>query len=540
MRDAAHLPSHADLPLDVPLPASSQFTEPFASAELAAAILDTLADAVVVYDAAWRVVGANPAAVTLFGLAQPGRQEALTPPLHERAAAVELLTLEGQALPREQWPATRALAGETLAGARAVDVVARSLDGQEHVLNISGAPLRDPQGRVIGAVCVCRDSTARSRMERELAELAAELESIFTTQVEAVVYVDTNGRIVRMNEAQRRLLISRGLDPEETHIETWAQQTPPYDPQGQPIPLERLPFYRALHGETVIGEHAVELRQRARNGQELALRVSGAPVCDAEGRILGVVLTSHDVTEQRRLEQQRLTMMRVVAHDLAGPVAAVRLYLQTQQHRIEQGRPLFTPTDDLFTQMDHGLVRMQRLLNDLRAATQVEMGTLDLYRARQDVAALCRMEAAAQQVTTGRQVDVSTPTAPVWVYVDGERMGQVIANLLANALKYSPVEQPVAVTVRAEPGQARVEVHDSGPGIPAQEQKRLFEAFHRAAGVKTFDGSGGLGLGLYISKGIIDQHGGDIGVESAVGEGSTFWFTLPLMAQSADADTPHP
>lgn len=527
MNEAMHLPA---APFHLPPVPSA----PFASPELAGAVVDALADAVVVYDAAGRILGGNPAAVALLGLTQPSGQDAWAIPVAERAHAIELRTLAGQPLSAEDWPTVRALRGETLAGAATADVVVHTLAGRELILNVSGAPLHDEQGQVIGAVCVCRDITERVQLEREVATRAAELESIFATQAEAVVFADRTGRIVRMNAAQRQLLASRGVDPDAEYIQSWAQYTAPHDALGQPVPPERLPFYRALRGETVTGEQAVELYQRTQDGLDLVIRVSGAPVRDTQGRILGAVLTTFDVTPQRRLEQQRLAVMRVVAHDLANPVAAVRLYLQTQQRRVDQGYPPFTPGDPLFHQLDYGLTRMQRLLDDLRVATQVELGTLDLRCARQDVAALCREEAAAQQGVTGRTIDVQTPTVPVWAMVDRERLGQVIANLLTNALKYSPEDQPVTVSVQVADGRVRVAVRDTGPGIPAHEQRHLFEQFHRVAGIQAHDGAGSLGLGLYISKAIIVQHGGELGVESAVGVGSTFWFCLPLATPSAD------
>ncbi len=522
MSDTLHQPSRFDLP-PPPLPRMS-----LDSSLLASAVLQALGDAVVVYDARGSVVDSNPAAVALFGLTQPGRRAALAVPLVAHEAGATFFTLVGRSLPREEWPAVRVLRGELLSGADTVDVVLRTTDGQMRILNISGAPLLDANRQVVGAVCVYRDITQRKQLERELAERAAELETIFATQVEAVIFIDNSGRIVRMNEAQRQLLIARGIDPAMTHIDMWAEPSPSRDAAGKLVPLEQLPFNRALRGETVTGERAVELHQRTHDGQELVLRVSGAPVRDAEGRILGAVLTTQDVTQQRRLEQQRIAIMRMVVHDLNNPVTAVRLYLQTQQRRLSLGQPPFVPDDELLGQLDYGLTRMQRLVDDLRVATQVEMGTLHLQRARHDVAALCHEEVAAQQAVTGRVVRMETPAEPVWAEVDGERVGQVIANLLSNALKYSPPDRAVGVTVRIAEGRVIVAVRDEGPGISANEQQHLFEQFHRVQGIKTQNGSGGLGLGLYISKAIVEQHGGDMGVESAPGEGSTFWFSLPL------------
>src|SRR5262249_24960095 len=123
-----------------------------------------------------------------------------------------------------------------------------------------------------------------------------------------------------------------------------------------------------------------------------------------------------------------------------------------------------------------------------------------------------------------------TNEVPVPVWGDAERLGQVVTNLLTNALKYSREEFPVVVGIQEEEDQqGRVWVRDQGPGIPQHEQAHLWERFYRVPGLQVQCGSGvGLGLGLYVSKTIIEQHGGQVGVQSSPGAGSIFWFTLPL------------
>jgi len=119
--------------------------------------------------------------------------------------------------------------------------------------------------------------------------------------------------------------------------------------------------------------------------------------------------------------------------------------------------------------------------------------------------------------------------------LDAGRIGQVLTNFLTNALKYSPEDKPIVVSVRNEGALVRVAVRDEGPGLPPEEQERIWERFHQAAGVEAIGGMGvGLGLGLFISRSLIDRHGGELGVESVVGKGSTFWFTLPLSAKDAE------
>ncbi len=646
-----------------------------ASPEFSSTVLDALADAVVIYDTAGRIVGGNSAAATLLGLTLSGRGVPLAAPIEERAEGRELRTLEGQPLPYEEWPAVRVLRGETLAGTRTMDVIAHAGDGQERILNISGAPLFDAQGQVMGAVCVFRDITDRHHLERELAVHAAEMESIFATQVEAVVFADESGRIIRMNEAQRQLLVALGVNPTAELVQTWIEEMVLRDALGQPVPPEHLPFYQALRGEIITNEQAVELYQRTRDGRELVLRVSGAPVRDDQGRILGAVLTTvdvtrqrhleqaiderasqiesifeamadgvvlvdatgrivrmneayrqllgydatreapgsgfkeyagrrlprdlenrlmpneqwptmrvlrgetltgaravemrvraldgrelivqisgapvrdatghiigavsalRDVTERRELEQQRSDILRVVAHDLLTPITGVRLYLQTQVRRMRKGQPAFVPGEEHFDTLNANLLRMERLVNDLREMASIESGALTLERHPTDLTELCRREVKVQHLlASGRKIHLVAPREPILSDVDEQRVGQVIANFLSNALKYSPTDRPVTITLHAEDAVVRIAVQDKGPGILAAELDHIWDQFHRVAGITAHNGPKSLGLGLYICRAVVEQHGGQVGVESAVGIGSTFWFTLPIASTSTGGE----
>jgi signal transduction histidine kinase len=127
------------------------------------------------------------------------------------------------------------------------------------------------------------------------------------------------------------------------------------------------------------------------------------------------------------------------------------------------------------------------------------------------------------------------PPKPLLIEADDQRVGQVVANFLSNALKYSPSDQQVTLRLSAEGTAARIEVKDRGPGIPAAELDRLWERFHRVEGIQAHHGSKSLGLGLYICRAIVEGYGGQVGVKSTVGVGSTFWCTLPLATASDDS-----
>jgi signal transduction histidine kinase len=156
---------------------------------------------------------------------------------------------------------------------------------------------------------------------------------------------------------------------------------------------------------------------------------------------------------------------------------------------------------------------------------------LELRRAPCDLEDVVREQVAALRVANPLRVLRLEMAAesPIQVEADADRIGQVVANYVSNALKYSPEDRLVRVRVAVKGGWARVAVVDQGPGLPAHEQERIWGRFYRAEGVRVQSGSAvGLGLGLHICKIIVEGHGGRVGIASRVGHGSTFWFTLPL------------
>ncbi len=194
-----------------------------------------------------------------------------------------------------------------------------------------------------------------------------------------------------------------------------------------------------------------------------------------------------------------------------------------------------TQIGTLLQRMDRQSQVLNGLVNDLLVVSRIQAGRLELRPEPCDLAAHVReIVEEYQQRFLQRRIHLDLPDEAVLVIADAERIGQVLTNFLANALKYSPPTQPITVGLGVDGPAARVRVRDEGPGVPLAEQEHVWERFYRVPGVRHQDGSSvGLGLGLYISRTIIEGHGGQVGVESNPGAGATFWFTLPLAQQAS-------
>jgi PAS domain S-box-containing protein len=191
----------------------------------------------------------------------------------------------------------------------------------------------------------------------------------------------------------------------------------------------------------------------------------------------------------------------------------------------------------LLARMQHQVTRLERLIGDLLDASRLESGKLELQLADEDPLALVREIVEEQRISNPERtihLEQSPDAGARWLTrLDRDRIGQVLTNYLSNALKYSSTDRPVTVRIETPAGQLRVSVHDEGPGIAPERQPEIWGRFQRLPEIQVQSGSGvGLGLGLYISREIVEQHGGRVGVESVPGKGSTFWFTLPS-AQSS-------
>ena len=294
-------------------------------------------------------------------------------------------------------------------------------------------------------------------------------------------------------------------------------------PDGRPLPPEQRLVRRVLRGEPI---ETQELLIRRADGREVPVLASAAPVFHRDGRIDGAVVAFEDISKLKELQRLREEWSSIVTHDLRQPLNVITMNVDMLREVAEKGDPeLLLKGLERTRKASHTLNRM---ISDLTDVSRIESRGLkvSLQPVRLDALArdaVERQRAAAPDRTIVVQSDGDIPQ----IEADPLRLAQVLGNFLENAQKYADPGSEVRVEVRRDATEVRVLVSNRAPGIPAADLPKIFDRFYRSASART-SGQTGLGLGLYIAKGLIDAHGGRIWAESQPGGITTFQFALPL------------
>jgi signal transduction histidine kinase len=277
-------------------------------------------------------------------------------------------------------------------------------------------------------------------------------------------------------------------------------------------------FFSSAAKDTYTGLHVATFVRIA--GQLAAMVEHGRLVSELEEKRNAIQKQQHDLVRIDRLKDRFLGM---AAHDLRNPTASILMaadYLEASE--LDRDQRLFVR--DISSQARY----MLELIEELLDVSQIESGALELHKERVDAVDFLANE-VARHSALGAAKDIRIlfdPAARGVLCADPVRLRQVVDNLLSNAVKYSPKGSTVRVRISSAGDVWRLEVEDEGPGIGPEEQGKLFSYFGRLSAVPT-GGESSTGLGMAITRRIVEAHGGEIGVDSKVGEGSTFWVTLP-------------
>jgi PAS domain S-box-containing protein len=405
-------------------------------------------------------------------------------------------------------------------------------DGSMRWLLTRGRGIYDAHGKPTHLLGASMDITELKQAEEALRESEARFRRFVGSNIIGIALVDLEGNIREANDA---LLEPLGYTREDLAAGRmqWTTMTP----------LE----YRAQDAQAIeeLQTSGVvqpfEKEYVAKDGRRVPVLTGGTRLRQAGSTPLAIIFVL-DLTARKEVERQKDLFLGMTGHELKTPLAVLRGTLQLIQRRLkritttEQVSPEWKRFAQDLTKELEDLVRQidvqARLINDLLDVSRITTNTLKLELRRCELGSIVRETIKDLRVIAPeRSLLLEVPEHPaVHVLADRERISQVVSNYVTNALRYSRPGQPVHIGLTTGEGVARVWVRDQGPGLSAEAQKEIWQRFHQVREVPVFSGSEkGLGLGLYICQVLIAQHQGAVGVESTPGEGSTFWFTLPLV-----------
>jgi PAS domain S-box-containing protein len=429
-------------------------------------------------------------------------------------------------------------------------------DGSRFPAIVSVTALRDAEGKVIGFLLIGTDNTARKQVEAEQAKLDQRLRdqqfytrSLIESNIDAIMTTDPSGIITDANKQMEALT---GCTRDELIGAPFKNYFT--DPERAEAGIKR-----------VLGEKKItnyELTARARDGNETVVSYNATTFYDRDRKLQGVFAAARDVTERKRLDlalqetnveleaakflaekanRAKSEFLSSMSHELRSPLNAILGFAQL----LDSDSPPATPAQKAsIGQILHAGWYLLELINEILDLAVIESGTLSLSEEPVSLAeVMCECRAMIEPQAQKRGIRLAFPTfaAPAFLRADRTRLKQVLINLLSNAIKYNRPGGTVAVGCEPNgPDLVRISVRDTGAGLAPEKLNQLFQPFNRLG--KENSAEEGTGIGLVMSKRVVELMGGVIGVESAVGEGSVFWFELasaaaPKLAVERDAQT---
>lgn len=390
-------------------------------------------------------------------------------------------------------------------------------DGSVFPVAIDVSVVRDDQGRNLYRAAYIQDITEEKKAEVARLRLASLVES----SEDAIVAKGLDGTVLAWNRGAERVygysaaeMVGHSIDvlvPEELRAER-----------------DEL-CARALAGEVVV---AFETERMRKDGRRIPVAVTLSPIRHKAGRAIGFSTIERDISTVKRLERERQEWAAVVAHDLRQPTSAIRLAADALL-RSEAGEAGKKAVE----RIQRASNRLERMIGDLLDVSRIEARRLTVQAVRVD---LCSLVTEVIQLVPGLEGRCRAALAPDarLVWADGERVLQVLSNLLSNALKYGDPGTSIEVSAERVGEMIRITVTNDGPGIAPDELPLLFGRFARTRSAQSGPVTG-LGLGLYICRGIIEAHGGELRAESVPGGKTHFRFTLRA-ASTAEQSTASP
>jgi PAS domain S-box-containing protein len=421
----------------------------------------------------------------------------------------------------------RLRAGETIVNQQAQ---LRRKDGSIRTVRLSSNALWE-DGKFVHSQCITQDISAQLIAESASRHLAAIVES----SEDAIVAKSLDGIVVSWNRGAERVF---GYTQEEMVGRPITVIIPPEHAHEEPAILDRI-----RRGERV---ESYESIRRRKDGSLIAVSLMISPIRDQDGNVIGASKIARDITHLKKIERElrdadrrKDEFLAVLAHELRNPLAPIRQATQVARASFANEARVEWSHDVIDRQVGH----MARLLDDLLDIARITRGTLEIRRSNVDLATVVEaaLEMARPLIDARRHtLTVDLPDDPVALDADPLRLSQVIANLLTNAAKYTGNGGHIALSAERDRGCATIRVVDDGIGLAGESLAQIFEMFAQV-GTALDRTEGGLGIGLALSRGLVQLHGGTIEAHSAgLGKGSEFIVRLPLVrANTKSLGAPH-
>lgn len=384
-------------------------------------------------------------------------------------------------------------------------------------VNFECHPTLNNKGRAIGIMVVGYEVTNLVLNRKKIEESESRFRLLAESTRNFVSSLDKNQKMTYANKTFTRFT---GYSVEELNRKGFASIIHPDD------------FEKAeKKWETTIKKgspYIVEQRIRNKDGSYHWFLSTAVAETDSSGNILGWIFNSTDIQEIKEQELQKDFFISRASHELKTPMTSIKGYIQILKliHEDAKDENLLYSLD----KMDLQVNKLTHLIDDLLDTTRISKDGLKINFKKCSLPDLIRSTIEEVRISSEREVEFRCDERrQMYIMADQEKLGQVISNLLTNAIKYSPGGDKVQIKTKADKDQVLVSITDKGIGIPASAQKKIFEKFYRVSG-KNEETFPGLGIGLYIANEILKRHGSHIAVKSRPGNGSTFYFKLKLLS----------
>lgn len=397
-----------------------------------------------------------------------------------------------------------------------VELTGRRQDGTEFPVELSLSTWTTAEGTFFTGIL--RDITSRKVAQDAVRSSEARKTAILASIAEGVVITDTDGLIETINPGMERL---SGWPEEATRGRPHTEVFPLVHDEGDQIPEEERFISRALATGTPAASQGYNISLVTRSGRRVPVSITAAPILARDGSLVGGVGVIRDASHEREIDEMKSSFVSTVSHELRTPLTMIQGFSELLMARDlgeERSR-------ESLRQINTAAERLSRLIDDLLSVSRIESGRVEVRAEPVNVEETLAGVVSAFGDSRPVQVRVDETIPPL--LADRDKLVQILTNLLSNAMKYSPPAAPVTVSVRRQDGSAEISVEDRGPGIAGEDMPKLFEKFSRLDRGRAPEARG-TGLGLYITRHLVEMHGGSIRVESEPGHGSRFTFSIPI------------